>query len=1059
MNPASPDSARDRRLEEVLHAYLQAVDAGQPPDRDALLRQHPEFASDLAAFFADQDAVAQLAQGMAEPVAPALPAGETPTLAPGEAAAPASGTRLRYFGDYELLEEIARGGMGVVYRARQVSLQRVVALKMILAGNLASADDVQRFHREAEAAANLDHPNIVPIHEVGEHEGQHYFSMKLIEGGSLAGRALPLPDRQAAELLATVSRAVHHAHQRGILHRDLKPGNILLNAKGQPYVTDFGLAKPVAGGPSLTQSHAIVGTPSYMPPEQARSEKMLTTAADVYSLGAILYELLTGRPPFRADTPLDTVLQVLEREPERPRTLNPQIDRDLETICLKCLEKEPSKRYGSAEALAEDLEHWLRGEPIRARPSTPFERVTKWVLRQRATTGLWAFGIFASMAAVMALAGASTLVSTLLLAACWLGVVLYLLGQQSRRRDAREPTGAEAMRQQSTRKLSAVDIFAFLAFMISPAIGILATLDNKLVGWLLAVAWIGCVVPPVIVGIILSYRRLQSLPQVAKEPSETACVLSHRPFLTFRGYVAWWALSGAGVAGFSLWWRQQTGFENSISTWCIAILIGVMSGTLVGASIRAFRLPVTPLVIGWFTAMLVTPVAIWDWLPIRLYIWPLFGAVFCVTVATLVAALWERQASLLGILGRLVVGAIWLVANLLGALGSAAFLAILFGRIGNALIGSVGIGGGELLGKILGGALFGVIILGRCPWWRYWSGPLLLLGMTNLCILWFLFADGLTEFAHVRVEGLPAFNSVAFSPDGRFAICSGLDETIPLWNVEAGKVERYLEGSVEKDTRFVFSPDGSKVLAGSTDGVVRLWDVAAGQELRRFARDSARQLAVSPDGQLALAGSRYDATSEIILRLPPFPRKEAPAGSENNTIKVWNLNTGADVGRLTGHTDLVASVAFSPDGRRVLSGSFDGTMRLWDVAKEQEIRLFQGRTGWVTCVAFCPDGRRAIAGYYDRSIRLWDLESGQELRRYTGHRMAVTSLAVSPHGHSFLSGSVDCTMRLWDLDGGAQHCVFRSGEMGPVMSVYFSAEGRLAVSCGFGGMRLWEPNE
>jgi hypothetical protein len=1010
MNPASHDSTRDRQLEEILHTYLQTVDAGQPPDRDALLRKYPEFASELAAFFANQEEVAQLAQGMVAPVAPALRATDAPTLAPQEAAMPAPGTRLRYFGDYELLEEIARGGMGVVFKARQVSLNRPVALKMILAGQLASPQDVQRFHTEAEAAANLDHPNIVPIYEVGQHEGQHYFSMKLIEGGSLGDSMERFRgDRRAAvQLMRTVARAVHYAHQRGILHRDLKPANVLLDAKGEPHVTDFGLAKRVAspggqpGANVLTQSGAIVGTPSYMAPEQARAEKGLSTAVDTYSLGAILYELLTGQPPFRAETPLDTILQVLEHEPERPRTLNPQIDRDLETICLKCLEKEPGKRYGSAEALAEDLEHWLQGEPIRARPSTAWERVTKWVLRQRATTGLWALGIFSSLAAVMALTGANTLVSVLLLAACWLGVALYFLRQQSLLRDA-------------------------------------------------------------------------------EEQSEMPTKVKSRLRDSFGRQVVVGVIAGAAVVWFvskPLW--QYAGYDPSdlsIRTTYPALLIGAMVGALSSATTRAFRRPITsPLLGGYGALLLISALAQFDWLFIRSPGWtwltllilsPWLFVILSVTIIMLVAALGQKDASLKGNLGRVVVNQIWLAAILLGQMGSVVFLAILFGRIGIAVTGRVGLAGGELLGAFLGGVL-GFVIHPSAPLFsrpgspgfsqrRYWSGPLLLLGMTIVSILWFTFADGATGFALRRAEHTPGNYGVTFSPDGRFAVLWSPDGTIPVWNVEAGKVERYLGGRAQAISGFAFSADGSKALAGSRDGSVRLWNMETGQKLHSFTRDGGRQFAVSPDGQLALAGSEDDPFEEIILRLPPFPRKKSLAGSENNTIKIWNLNTGAEAGCLTGHTDLVASVAFSPDGRRVLSGSFDGTMRLWDVARKEEIRRFEGHTGWVTCVAFCPDGRRALAGYYDCSIRLWDPESGRELHCFDGHRGTVTSLAISPDGHSFLSGSVDCTMRLWDLKGGVQRCVFR-GDTYPVRNVSFSAEGRLAVSYSLDGtMRLWEP--
>jgi eukaryotic-like serine/threonine-protein kinase len=383
--------SHEERLNEIIAVFLQALDAGQSPNRQELLASHPDLAEELTAFFADHDRLHEIA----DPLRPAgelpLPPAEAPTLGL-ESGPPTDGllSTVRYFGDYELVEEIARGGMGVVYKARQVSLNRVVALKMILAGQLASLADVQRFHAEAEAAANLDHPNIMPIYEVGEYEGQHYFSMKLVEDGSLAGKlnGTPLPPRDAAALLESLARAMCAAHQNGVIHRDLKPANILLTPDGTPMISDFGLARKL-DDIGMTATGAILGTPSYMAPEQAGGKsKELGPACDIYALGAILYECLTGRPPFKAATALDTLVQVASDDPVPPTALNAQVPRDLETICLKCLSKEPAKRYAAASELADDLRRFLANEPIRARPVGPAERVVKWVKRRPTVAAL-----------------------------------------------------------------------------------------------------------------------------------------------------------------------------------------------------------------------------------------------------------------------------------------------------------------------------------------------------------------------------------------------------------------------------------------------------------------------------------------------------------------------------------------------------------------------------------------------------------------------------------------------------------------------------------------------
>ncbi len=297
-------------------------------------------------------------------------------------------------GDYELLEEIGRGGQGVVFRARQKSLNRIVALKVIGLGQWATPAHLKRFRLEAEAAASLDHPCIVPIYEVGERDGQCYFSMKFVEGGQLDDvvRRAPMSIRQAAKLIAKVARTVYYAHEHGILHRDIKPGNILLDAKGEPQLTDFGLARLVESESTVTRTLEVLGTPSYMAPEQAAANNPatagLTSATDVYGLGAVLYQLLTGHPPFAGGTTYETIKLLLETEPRPPRLWNPKVDRDVSTICLKCLEKDPKRRYSSAQALAEDLERWLRHEPIQARRTGVIARGKKWLQRNPTTSAV-----------------------------------------------------------------------------------------------------------------------------------------------------------------------------------------------------------------------------------------------------------------------------------------------------------------------------------------------------------------------------------------------------------------------------------------------------------------------------------------------------------------------------------------------------------------------------------------------------------------------------------------------------------------------------------------------
>ena len=388
------DPGRAERFHAVLAEYLREGESGPAPDERDFRAQHPEFAQDIEQFLADNRWFDEMAESLqtwrsastrsaVSAAGRSSPAERDVVLTvsiESDVARPDPGTRR--FGRYELLEQIGREGMGIVYRARESSPDRIVALKMILAGRLASPEEVKRFHRGAEAAAHLDHPNIVRIHEVAEHEGEHYVTMDYVRGRSLKEMVAqgPLPPKQAARYVQKIANAIHYAHQQGTYHRDLKPSNVLVDESDEPRIIDFGIARRLDNDPGLTKSTDLLGTVLYMSPEQAaRRTKDVGPASDIYSIGATLYHLLTKRPPFRGDTDEATLFQVIHADPIPPRHYNPEIPRDLEAIVLKCLEKSPARRYPSAAALAEDLGHFLAGEPVAARPRGRLARSVRWV--------------------------------------------------------------------------------------------------------------------------------------------------------------------------------------------------------------------------------------------------------------------------------------------------------------------------------------------------------------------------------------------------------------------------------------------------------------------------------------------------------------------------------------------------------------------------------------------------------------------------------------------------------------------------------------------------------
>jgi WD40 repeat protein len=1056
-------------LERVLADYLHAVEAGAAPDRVALLQKYPELAADLQSFFRNRDAMERIA----EPIKEQVP--EPVTIGPASTDIPV-GTFVRYFGDYELLQEIARGGMGVVWKARQTSLNRIVALKMILAGQLASAADVARFHSEAEAASHLDHPNIVPIYEIGEHEGQHYFSMKLVEGGSLASRGRQ-PSEQAARLLVTVARAVHHAHQRGILHRDLKPGNILIDAEGQPHVTDFGLAKrqgelgSATGDRGLTVTGAIVGTPAYMSPEQARAEKQLTTAVDIYSLGAILFEMLTGRPPFVAQSPLDTVLQLLEQEPPAPRSIYHDVDRDLETICLKCLNKDPQRRYDSAAALADDLQRWLGGEPILARPVGTGERLVKWVRRRPATAALIAVSVLA--------------VLVLFASGFYFNVQLQ---EQVERAEKGEAAAIESAKNEATeRRRADREADAAWAHQYAAHANLLAS------DWESAN-----------LGRIFDTLEIYRKPPAGRKDlrgwewyyQERLCHQDIRPLKGHKGIVLNVAFNPDGTR------LATAGNDGTLNIWDAAtgeiLRIFKTDGAAVGSV--AYTPDGTQVAAAMYDTVKLFDGATGQ--EVRGFKTP---AIMVSSIAFSPDGTRLATAGLTDLTVRL-----WDVATgkQLRAFDKHEFMlyGVAFSPDGTKIASA------DLAGSV-----------------KLWDAE------TGKEIHDFkadLLPKGGPGNLGIDVSKLHAATSVSFSPDGSLLAAACSDGMVRVWEVDSGKVVRGYRGPAPTQSA-VYSPDGTRLASAHGDGTVRLWDTATGDELRTIKGHTAavHTVAFSPDGA-RLASGGFDGMAKICdisagqsvrtlktkaatpdtdfatvasVAISPDGTRIA-AGCWDTSVLLWDTMTGQRVQAFYHSKGSVNGVAFSPDGKQLAAVAADESVLLWDTAIGKEARVLQGRgfpMGGYSSVAYSPDGGiLAAASESNACVDLWDPRSGAKLHTMnsTGRGQvlsvafsldgtqlatagqtaivevwniaslkepmpsflmlettsAVAGVAFGPGGKHLATANRDHTIQVWDL--GARKVVHTlKGHVGPVNGVAFSSDGmRLASASDDGTVKLWD---